>query len=91
MNIVESAGFKKARKKLKPNQQKDLQLAVRDIANNVRIGQQKSGDLSSIRVHKFKMVKQLTLIAYNYQDDILTLTLIALGSHENFYRDLRRS
>jgi hypothetical protein len=32
---------------------------------------------------------QLTLLAYNYEHDILTLTLLALGSHEIFNRDLK--
>ena len=55
------------------------------------IGDQKSGDLNGIRVYKFKMVNQLRLLAYSYEDDVLTLTLIALGSQENFYRDLKLS
>lgn len=90
MNIVEKAAFRKAAKKLKPNQQRDLQLAVKDIAENIYSGQMKKGDLSGIRVHKFKMVGQLTLIAYTYEEGTITLTLIAFGSHENFYRDLKR-
>ena len=48
-----------------------------------------SADLGSVLVYKFKMVNQLTLLAYTYEDDVLTLTLLALGSHENFYRDLK--
>uniref|UniRef100_UPI001562951A type II toxin-antitoxin system RelE/ParE family toxin n=1 Tax=Vibrio fujianensis TaxID=1974215 RepID=UPI001562951A len=47
------------------------------------------GDLSFLRVYKFKMVKQLTLLGYSYQDSTVTLELITLGSHENFYRDVK--
>ncbi|MBF4426861.1 type II toxin-antitoxin system RelE/ParE family toxin, partial [Vibrio anguillarum] len=47
------------------------------------------GDLSFLRVYKFKMVKQLTLLGYSYQDGTVTLELIALGAHENFYRDIK--
>jgi hypothetical protein len=35
------------------------------------------------------MTKQLTLLAYSYEDDSATLTLLALGAHENFYRDVK--
>jgi hypothetical protein len=46
------------------------------------IGDRKSGNLGGIRVYKFKMVNQLNLLAYSYEDEVLTLTLLALGSHE---------
>ena len=50
----------------------------------------KVGDLAGIRVYKFKMVDQLTLLAYTFEDETVTLTLLVLGSHQNFYRDLKR-
>ena len=37
------------------------------------------------------MIKQLTLLAYTCHDQTITLTLLALGAHENFYRDLKKS
>ena len=55
------------------------------------IGDSKAGDLEGVRVHKFEMANQLNLLAYGYEDEILTLTLLAIGSHENFYRDLKQS
>lgn len=91
MNIVQTTTFRKAIRKLHKNQKKDLDEAVRAIVNNPDIGEQKSGDLSSISVYKFKMAKQLTLMAYTYEDRTITLTLLALGTHENFYRDLKKS
>jgi len=36
------------------------------------------------------MVHQLTLLAYNYDETDENFTLLALGSHENFYRDLKK-
>ena len=90
MQIVELAKFKKAKKKLHPNQLQDLQQAVKDIATDIHIGKLKTGDLKGVQAHKFKMVGQLTVIAYEYEEDILTLSLIAFGSRENFYRDLKR-
>ncbi len=90
MNIVQKPRFKKAIKRLNANQKPDLKKAIQDIVDNPAIGQAKKGDLSHLRVHKFKMVGQLMLLAYTYEDDILTLTLLGIGSHENFYRDLKR-
>jgi hypothetical protein len=31
------------------------------------------------------------LLAYRYQQEVLMLMLLAYGSHENFYRDLKKS
>jgi len=41
--------------------------------------------------YKFKMNKQLTLLAYQYDIQTPSITLLALGSHENFYRDLKNT
>ncbi|MEO1253478.1 MAG: type II toxin-antitoxin system RelE/ParE family toxin [Bacteroidota bacterium] len=91
MKVLQTRSFKKSVKKLHKNQKSDLDKAVQSIMNDPSIGDQKSGDLSDVRVYKFKMVGQLMLLAYKYEDDVLTLTLLALGSHENFYRDLKKS
>ena len=90
MNIVQTSSFKRAVKKLHKNQKQDLDKAVKAIIDNIDIGDDKIGDLSGISVHKFKMVNQLTLLAYSYEDNTITLTLLALGTHENFYRDLKK-
>ena len=50
----------------------------------------KVGDLAGIQVFKYKFKTQLFLLAYEYVDDELLLTLIEHGTHENFYRDLKR-
>jgi mRNA-degrading endonuclease RelE of RelBE toxin-antitoxin system len=88
-NILQTPTFKKAVKKLYKNQKSDLDTAIRELLENPYIGEQKKGDLSFLRVHKFKMVKQLTLLGYSYEDGTVTLELMALGSHENFYRDVK--
>lgn len=54
------------------------------------LGEQKKGDLSFMRVHKFKMAKQLTLLGYSHEEGTVVLELLALGTHENFYRDAKR-
>jgi mRNA-degrading endonuclease RelE of RelBE toxin-antitoxin system len=88
--VLQTPTFKKAVKKLKPNQKKDLDLAVKDLMANPNIGEQKKGDLAFLRVYKFKMNKQLTLLGYSFDDGALVLELMALGLHENFYRDIKR-
>lgn len=88
--VVQTPSFKKAVKKLKPNQKQDLDAAVRELVADPRLGEQKKGDLAFLRVYKFKMSNQLTLLGYSYDDGALILELITLGSHENFYRDIKR-
>lgn len=88
--VLQTPTFKKAVKKLKPNQKKDLDSAIRELMSDPFIGQQKKGGLSFLRVHKFKMNKQLTLLGYSYDDGVFALELMTLGSHENFYRDVKR-
>ena len=88
--VLQTLTFKKAVKKLKPNQKKDLDLAIKELMANPNTGEQKKGDLVFLRVHKFKMNKQLTLLGYSFDDGALVLELMAPGSHEYFYRDLKR-
>lgn len=71
------------------NQKADLDKAIKELIEDPLLGEQKKGDFSFLRVYKFKMVKQLTLLGYSYQDGALVLELMALGSHENFYRDVK--
>ncbi len=89
LSVIQSHSFKKAVKKLHKNQKSDLDAAVRTIIDNPNLGIQKVGDLSSVRIYKFKMLKQLTLLAYQIDDGQLVLTLLMVGTHENFYRDVK--
>ncbi len=89
LEVRQTHSFEKAYRKLHANQRADANKAINAVIDNPLIGQQKCGDLRTVRVYKFKMQRQLTLLAYSYEDDILVLTFIALGSHENFYRDIK--
>lgn len=71
--VTQTLTFKKAVKKLKPNQKADLDKAVKELLEDPLLGDQKKGDLSDLRVYKFKMVKQLTLLGYKYEDGELIL------------------
>lgn len=88
--VLQTASFKKAVKKLHKNQKADLDEAVRVLIEEPLSGEQKKGDLSFIRVYKFNMVKQLTLLGYSYEDGTVILELIVLGTHENFYRNVKK-
>lgn len=90
LHVLQTPTFKKAVKKLKPNQKKDLDSAIRELMADPNMGEQKKGDLNFLRVHKFKMNKQLTLLGYSFDDGALILELMAPGSHENFYRDIKK-
>ena len=81
--------FKRAYKKLHSNQKKAVNDAVFEIKTDPDLGTEKKGDLSGVFVYKFNCVGQLYLLAYEY--DPCTRVLLALGLHENFYRDLKRT
>lgn len=89
MQIVQTRRFKNTVKRLHANQKELLDEAVRTIADEPGIGEAKVGDLAGVRVYKFRMVNQLTLLAYLHETPADRLTLLTLGSHENFYRDLK--
>ena len=90
MNVLQTPTFSKQVKKLHKNQKKDLDDAVKIIIKDPAIGELKKGDLNGVQVYKFKMVKQLALLAYEFNACGHQLILLALGSHENFYRDLKK-
>jgi hypothetical protein len=89
MQLLQSTTFSKIVKKLHINQKICLDDAVRIIAVNPLSGVLKVGDLASVRIYKFQMVNQLTLLAYKYDEQNSSIILLALGSHENFYRNLK--
>ena len=88
--VLQTENFKKTVTKLHMNQKADLDKAVGALMESPTLSEQKKGDLSFMRVYKFKMVKQLTLLGYSHQDESIVLELIALGSHENFDRNVKR-
>ena len=88
-HVLQTPTFKKAVKRLHQKQKIELDKVVKKLIEDPLLGDQKKGDLSFLRVYKFKMNKQLTLLGYSYQDGTVTLELMALGSHENFYRNIK--
>jgi mRNA-degrading endonuclease RelE of RelBE toxin-antitoxin system len=89
MKVFQTRVFSKTLKKLKRKEKLALDEAIKDLIKKPSQAGLKKGDLQGIRVYKYKLGINLFLLAYTYQEEALTLTLIALGSHENFYRDLK--
>ena len=89
MRVLATPTSDRIAKKLHKQQKAVLDEAVRDIADNPVIGEEKIGDLAGIRVYKFVLSDQLILLAYRILDQE-TIKLLTLGPHENFYRDLKR-
>jgi len=82
--------FQNVKKKLPPTLREEVDRQVDKICEDPSIGTQKAGDLKRVWVHKFSFVGQQYLLAYAYDEDMMKLTLLALGGHENFYRDLKK-
>lgn len=83
---------------------KPLQLAIEDavdeVCDNPEIGEAKVSDLAGIWVYKFKFNRQEYLIAYRpptlearrqgVDVELLIIDFYQVGSHENFYDELKR-
>jgi len=89
MNIIRKPAFRKSYKKLKPKEKEVVDQAIQDIIKNPSIGQIKKGDLHGLWVHKFKFNKQQKLLAYFFTNKFISL--VYFGTHENFYRDLKKN
>lgn len=88
IQVLQTNVFLRAYKKLHNNQKVAVDQAVADIIRDPVIGEAKNGDLTGVYVHKFDCVNQLFLLAYEY--DPTTRILLLVGTHENFYRNLKR-
>jgi len=88
VEVTQASAFARTYKKLHLQQKKDEDTAVEVIVSNPLVGDAKRGDLSGVYVYKFKSETQLLLLAYEF--DPQTRHLLLLGTHENFYRDLKR-
>ena len=71
-NVLQTPTFKKVVKKLNTRQKKALDIAVKALVEEPALGERKKGNLAFLRVYKFKMSKQLTLLGYSFDDGTLT-------------------
>lgn len=89
--IQQTRRFARQYKKLHDNVAADVDTALETIASNPAIGERKKGDLAELLVFKFRSQGQLHLLGYTLDNQVRLIYLEAVGSHENFYRDIKRS
>lgn len=87
MKIYQSRLFENKVKKMTKAEKEALDREVRNIAENINIDEEKKGDLKGVFVRKFKIKTDLYLLAYRKCG--ADLELVMIGSHENYYRDLK--
>ena len=91
--ILATPSFARMAKKIHSQDKAALDAAVQAVASEPTLGEEKRGDLNGVFVHKFKLSKQETLLAYRLQPDKLApeaLVSLAIGPHENCYAQLKR-
>ena len=85
IDVYQSARFEKAMKKLPESDVKIIEDEIDQIIDNPLIGEQKKGDLTHLRVHKFRLNELTVLLGYSWVANKVELYLLHIGSHENFY------
>jgi mRNA interferase RelE/StbE len=88
VKIIQASAFVRAYKRLHNNQKDAVDSAVDAITQDPALGDAKKGDMAGVFVYKFDCVNQQFLLAYEY--DPQTRVLLLTGTHENFYRNLKR-
>jgi len=90
MKIQFTPRFERNIKKLHPNEKQSLNQAIKGIANNPLAGETKKGDLVGVRVYKYNHNQQQMLLTYMCDHANDQIILMAHGTHENFYSDLKK-
>jgi len=88
IEVRQTNAFMRAYKRLHNNQKDAVDQAVAKIVVDPVVGAAKKGDLQGVYVYKFECVNQRFLLAYEY--DLATRVLLLVGSHENFYRKIKK-
>jgi mRNA-degrading endonuclease RelE of RelBE toxin-antitoxin system len=87
MKIFQSRIFENKVKKFSTQEKEILDGEIKKIIENLLIGEEKRGDLRGVYIHKFKIKSIQYLLSYRMMK--ADLELIMIGSHENYYRDLK--
>jgi mRNA-degrading endonuclease RelE of RelBE toxin-antitoxin system len=90
MAVYKTKRFTNALERLAEGDQALIEDAIDSVIANPLIGDQKKGDLKHLRVFKTDIRETEYLIGYNWDSGRLTLHLLQLGTHENYYRDASR-
>ena len=87
MKIEQTPAFKRIYKKLHGGPKSAVNEAIQRVYADPTIGEEKKQDLKGIYVYKFPVNDVQYLLAYTF--DPITLKLLLVGVHENFYRTLK--
>ena len=90
MEIIALPKFEKRFKKYDSKLQARIKEEIKAIIDTPEIGEFKKGDIAGIQVHKFKVERQLYLLAYEVSYINNTILLYTIGLHEGFYKELKR-
>ena len=88
--IVRTRRFTRTAKRMHPNVAKATHEAIAGLAEDPTSGEEKRSDLEFFFVYKFHVFDVQYLLAYLVDEEAKEIVLIAVGPHENFYRDLKR-
>ena len=88
MKAIASPQFLKKIKKLTKQDRAKVDRQIQLLLANPTLGEEKRQDLKGVFVRKFKMNRQETLLSYRFTEE--ELCLITVGSHEKYYRDLKK-
>jgi hypothetical protein len=83
--------FRRRKKKAARPLQEAIDTAARAVLANSLIGEPKIGALKGVRVVKFTHHGLEFLVAYGLDTRKRLIQFLAVGPHENFYRDLQRT
>jgi len=88
--VMQTRRFARQYKKLHKNIVTDIDDAIEVVSKSPKVGVRKKGDLSTLYVHKFYSNGQEYLLGYTANEDIRLIYLEAVGSHQNFYRNIKK-
>ena len=77
-------------KRLHPNIATAIHAAIAAIAEDPKLGKEKKSDLEFFFVYQYQILDVQYLLAYLIDEGTKEIVLMAVGSHENFYHDLKR-
>jgi len=83
--------FRRRKKRAARPLQEAIDSAARAILTNPLIGEPKVGALKGVRVYKFNHYNLEYLVAYQLETRKRLIQFLAVGPHENFYRNLQRT
>ena len=82
--------YNRIKKKLPFPLRNQINLIEDEIALNPYSAERKKGDLKEVFIKKFSLLGEVYLLAYKADERAKEAIFLAIGGHENFYRDLKR-